>query len=60
MRYTELKDKIPSTDDNIYDLSWLMEGVAYSLSGDNPRRQGFEKNLRAFLEDRKLKIVKQD
>lgn len=49
---------IPLTNDPIYDLSWFIEGAAYSISGDNPRRQGFERKLREYLESRQLDIVK--
>jgi hypothetical protein len=51
-------EKIPQTDDLVYDLSWFIEQAAYrNYTDDCPRRQGFEKRLREFLEERKLQIV---
>lgn len=51
---------IPKTDDEISDMSWFIEWAAYSLSGDNKRRQGFELKLKKYLQDRNLKLVKSD
>ncbi len=51
---------IPETDDLISDMSWFIEWAAYSISGDNPRRQGFEKKLRDYLESRELYIARKE
>lgn len=52
--------KIPKTDDPIVNLSWFIEWAAYNVGGDSPRRQGFEKKLRAYLADQNLDIVEND
>jgi hypothetical protein len=51
---------IPKTNDLTSDMSWFIEWAAYGLSGDTPRRQGFEKKLRTFLEDRELYIARKE
>ena len=52
-------NKIPQTDDLVYDMSWFIEWAAYSISGDNPRRKGFERKLRDYLKSRELYIARE-
>lgn len=53
-------EHVPVTDDLIRDLSWFIEGAAYHIGKDCPRREGFEKKLRAFLTERNLVLRKEE